>query len=252
MATKKNEGDKLKLEAKSRDVFGKKLRKLRHSGLVPANVFGPDFKSKSITLDAKEFMKVYRIAKETGIIYLHLEKEEIPVLVRLIQKHPVTDYILHVDFRKIDLTKKIETEVPVRVINESEAVAQKGGVLLTLSENLLVESLPGDIPQHIEVDISVIKEVGQEIKVADLPKSQKFEIKEDPQKVVVSVVEHKEESVTPETTAAAPEVITAAPAEGETPVEGTPQPETTTATQKEPAKEAGKKTETQQKSEPKK
>ena len=217
--TKTLDSEKLLLQVTPRTVFGKKLKKLRHEGFVPANVFGPEFKSVSVSMPFKDFTKTYKTAKETGIVYLKLDKEEVPALIKQVQRHPVTDSVLHVDFRKVDLKKKIKTEVPVKTVGVSEAVAQKGGVLLTLSETLLVEAFPQDIPSTIEVDISSIKELGQEIKVTDLAKSTVYEIKTPVEKVVLSVVEHKEESVTPETAAAAPEVIGEAPAEG-VPAEG--------------------------------
>lgn len=204
------------LPVSSRTVFGKKLKKLRYTGVIPANIFGPDFKSKSVTVAFKDFVHTYKIAKETGVVYLAYEKNEIPVLIKTVQHHPVNNSIVHIDFRKIDLKKKIQTEVPVVTIGTSEAVSQKSGVLLTQTSQLLIEALPEEIPSQIEVDISSLKELGTEIKVSDLPKSTKFEIKTPAEKVVVSVVAHKEESITPETTATAPEVITEVkPAEGE-------------------------------------
>jgi len=206
--------DKLILNVESRKIFGKKLNRVRNLGLLPANIYGTDFKSQSISTNLKDFIKTYRVAKETGVIYLTLNKEEIPTLIKNVQRHPVTDVFLHVDFRKIDLAKKIETEVPVKTVGISEAVSQKGGVLLIQTEILLVEALPQDIPHQIEIDVSLIKEIGQEIKVADLLKSDKYQIKTASEKVIVSVIAHKEESVTPETTVAAPEIITEAPEEG--------------------------------------
>jgi len=211
----KKTADKLTLAVEKREVFGKKLPRLRKTGVIPGNIFGPDFKSQSISVANKDFYNVYKIAKETGVIYVDLNKEEVPVLIKNLQFHPVSGKLLHIDFRKIDLKKKIETAVPVKLSNVSEAVTQKGGVLLTLSETLNVEALPQDIPQHIEVDISVLKEIPQEIKVKDLKTSDKYVIKEEPEKVVTSVVAHKEESIVAETTAtAAPEVITAKVEEG--------------------------------------
>ncbi len=210
-AKKAIDTEKIILEVKPRTVLGKKLRKLRKEGIIPANIYGTDFPSQSISVNMRDFTKVYKTARETGVVYLKLDDKEIPTMIKNLQRHPVNDYILHADFRKIDLKKKIETEVPVKIVGTSEAVVQKSGVLLTLSEALLVEALPQEIPQAIEVDISSLKEIGQEIKVADLKKSEKYEIKEEPNKVIVSVVEHKEESITPETTTpTAPEVITEA------------------------------------------
>lgn len=213
--------DKVLLKAESRTVFGKKLNKIRKQGLVPGNIYGPDFKSKSISVVYKDIIKIYKIVGETGVVYLSIDKENIPVLIKDIQKHPLTSTLLHIDFRKIDLLKKIEANVPVKTMGISEAVSQKAGVLLLQSDTILVEALPEDIPSHIEVDIAVIKEIGQEIKVSDLKKSDKYEIKTDAEKVIVSVVAHKEESVVPETAVAAPEIITEAVKEGEeAPVEG--------------------------------
>lgn len=215
---------KLSLKVDLRKIVGKKVRNLRRQGLVPGNVFGSDFKSISVSVGLKDFIVAYKIARETGVIYLTVEGKELPVLIKNIQLHPVSDKILHVDFRKIDLTKKIETAVPVKITGLSEAVSQKGGVLLMQMESLTVEALPEDIPTQIDVDVSVIKEVGQEIKVGDLVKSAKFTVKDQAEKVIVSVVAHKEESITPETAAAAPEIITEAE-KGEA-VEGEAAPET--------------------------
>lgn len=206
--------DKLLLPVAARTVFGKKLNKLRKEGVIPANIYGPGYKSQAVTVAFKDFMGAYKTAKETGVVYLKLNSEELPILIKNVQRHPVQDQILHADFRKIDLKQKIQTNVPIKVTGQSEAVAQKNGVLLTLSESLIVEALPTDIPPQIEVDISVLKDIGQEIKVSNLAKSATFDIKDPQDKVIVSVVEHKEESITPETAPTeAPEVITAAPAE---------------------------------------
>ncbi len=211
------------LPVNRREIFGKKLNQLRQRDQIPGNVFGPDFKSQSISLAYRDFVKMYRIVKETGIVYLQLGTEEIPVLIKNIQKHPVSDKILHVDLRKIDLKQKITTAVPVKVIGESTAVTQLGGVLLTQSDRLMVEAFPQDIPQAIEVDITLIKEIGKEITVADLTKSTKYVLKEDLKKVIVSVIAHKEESTVAETTTVAPEVITAKPdEEGVAPITSAP------------------------------
>lgn len=216
----KTETKKIQLGAQPRNVFGKNLRKFKYQGLIAGNIFGVDFTSKAVTLNLKDFMPVYKQAKETGVIYIQVDKDEIPVLIRQIQYHPVENRILHVDFRKINLRQKLETDVPVQIIGESIAVSQKGGVLLTQSDHLLIEALPQDIPQYIEVDITSLTEIGGEIKVSDLPKSDAYEIKEDVDKVIVSVTEHKEESITPETEQAAPEITAEKPEEaGEDTVE---------------------------------
>lgn len=221
MATKKTEAEKIILEAKPRTELGKKVKILRRDGFIPSNIFGKDFDSKSITVVARDFTTAYKQAHETGIIYVKLEGDSIPTLVTALQRDPIKHSILHVDFRKVNLKQKIETQVPVLFVGESEAVNVHNGELITQLDSILIEALPADIPANIEIDISVLKEVGSDIKVSDIPKSEGYEIKEEPERVIVSVTAHKEESVTPETTAAETEVIgeTAegeeAPAEGE-------------------------------------
>lgn len=239
--TKKVKNEKTVLTVTSRTAFGKKLRKLRYTGVIPANIFGPDFKSMAISTPYKDFLKTYRIAKETAVIFLKLDKDEIPVLIKHIQKHPVTDTILHIDFRKIDLKQKVTTEVPVKTIGVSEAVSQKAGVLLIQMNKLLIEALPQDIPQVVEIDISSIKEIGKEIKVSDLVKSDKYIIKDDPTKVVLSVIAHKEESIIPETTAATPEVITEKVTDGSETAAEAPKTEIKTDAKAVPVKTAEKK-----------
>lgn len=214
--TKKTASEQINLPATSRKETGKQVRTLRKNGFIPANIYGQGFKSLSITLGAKDFQNTHKQAHETGLVYIQVEKDSIPTLIAQIQYHPVTDSILHVDFRKVNLKQKIETPVPIQIVGESHAVNVLTGVLLTQTDHLLVEALPTDIPQSIEVDISVLKEIGQDIKVSDLKKSDKYEIKDEADKVIVSVTAHKEESIVPDIEqAAAPEITTAkAPEEG--------------------------------------
>jgi len=201
--------EKIILKAEVRQVFGKKVKKLRKEGLVPANVFGKNFKSQAVTINLKDFKKVYKKVKETGLLYLEIGKENLPVLITSVQKDPVTSKILHVDFKKVDLTQKTQAEVPIELVGQSPAVLEKGGVLLTLTSSLLVEALPQEIPQSIKIDISTLKDIGQEIKVADLSPSSTYQILTEKGKVIVSIVAHKEESITPETQpTTTPEIIT--------------------------------------------
>lgn len=221
--SKKSEHPQITLTAESRTVLGKKVKQLRKQGMLPGNVYGPEFTSLSVTVNLKDFVAAYRVAHETGIVYVNVGKESYPTLVGHIQRHPVSDDLLHVDFRKIDLKQKIETPVPVVAEGESVAVTQHGGVLITQNDHLTVEALPADLPSEIVVDISKLTEVGQEITVADLPKASTYTIVDAPETVIFSVTAHKEESVTPETTTVAPEVITEkAPEEG---AEGAEAPE---------------------------
>ncbi|MEI6532534.1 MAG: 50S ribosomal protein L25 [Candidatus Roizmanbacteria bacterium] len=211
----KNHQEKHILEAQARETLGKGVRSIRKGGIVPSNLFGAGFISRSISVSMHAFEQIYKMAHETGIVYIKVGTEEFPTLISKIQYHPLTDKILHVDFRKIDLKKKIETTVPVKIVGESIAVNQLGGILLSQTHELLIEALPADIPEFIEVDISGLKEVGAEYKVTDLPKFSTYEIKEE-DKVIVSITAHKEQSIEAQTASVAPEVITEKPTEDST------------------------------------
>jgi len=201
--------EKTILKGEMREIFGKKLKNLRKQGFIPANIFGKDIKSQSITIINKEFIKVYKKIKATGVLHLEIGKQTFPVLINSVQKHPITHQILHVDFKKVDLTQKTQAEVPVETVGQSPAVLEKGGVLLTLTPSLVVEALPEEIPPSIKIDISTLKDIGQEIKVADLAPSSNYQIITEKEKVIVSVIAHKEESITPEKQLTTnPEIIT--------------------------------------------
>ena len=191
----KTKEKKLSLKVEKRKLFGKKVKKLRREGKIPANIFGKDFKSTAITVDAKEFTRIYKLAGRTNVVYLEFEKKELPVLIFQIQRHPLTDFPIHVDFKKVDLKQKVEAEVPVKIVGTSPAVEEKGAEVILQSKTLLVEALPDRIPAVIEVDISSVVEPGVEIKVKDLKAGKDWEFAEEPEKTVAVVAAHVAEEV---------------------------------------------------------
>lgn len=204
----KQKKERLELNVTKRDMLGKKVKSLRREGKLPGNIFGEEYKSTAVTVDGTDFSKIFRHAGETTVVYLHLDKDEVPVLVQNIHKHPIDGRFLHIDFRKVNLNKKIEAQVPVLLSGKSEAVEKKNGVLLTLADSLTVEALPDKLPDQIEIDITSLVDIDNEIKVSDLAKNADYEFKDEPEKVIVRVSEHKEEELTPQ-------VEVEAPAEGE-------------------------------------
>lgn len=199
--------EKITLKAIKRDILGKQTRSLRKSGTIPANIFGKNFKSLAVSINNKEFLTTYKESGETNVVFINVENKEIPTLISQIQIHPIDQSILHIDFRKIDLKQKIEAKVPIAIIGTSEAVERKNGVLLSQMTEINIFALPADIPNKIEIDITPLTDIGNSIRIADLPKSNTFEIKEDPTKTIVLVTEHKEEELEPETVSEEPEII---------------------------------------------
>ncbi len=151
-----------------RDVVGRKTKKLRLEGMIPATVYGNNVPSVSVTVTLADFKKVYAEAGETGLVELSVDGSVRPTLIHHVQKDPLKDTVLHVEFHQVDLKVNVKAAVPLAFIGESPAVAQKIGVLLTLLTEIEVEALPTDLPEKIEVDVSTLTEVDQEVKVSDL------------------------------------------------------------------------------------
>jgi len=159
---------KYSLLGSKRTVVGKKVKSLRREGTIPATIYGKKVKSISVSVGFDAFEKVYAQAGETGLIELSVDRDIRPVLIHSVQVHPVTNAPLHVEFHQVDLKEKVHANVPVELVGECPAVAQKLGVLLTVLDEIEVEALPTDLPEKITVDVSKLAEVNAEFKVSDL------------------------------------------------------------------------------------
>ena len=160
--------EQIPLLAQKRTVLGRKVKNLRKDGLIPAHVFGHKVSTIHVQVKTSDFAKVFEKAGETGIVDLAIDSQKKPVLIRNVQTHPVTDEPLHVDFYQVNLAEKVKVDVPLEIIGESPAVEKKIGLLLTPVSEVEVEALPADLPEKIEVDVSKLENVGDEIKIKDL------------------------------------------------------------------------------------
>lgn len=205
--------EKKELKAEVRKISGRKVKNLRHEGILPGNIFGKKIKSEAVQVALKDFQKVYKEVGETGLVTLVVGKDEKPVLVHNLQIDPVDESPLHVDFLQVDLKEKVEAEVPVELIGESPAEKQAIGTVVQQLNEIKVEALPADLPEKFEVSIENLAEVDQAIYVKDLKYDKsKVEIKDDLEALVAKVEPPQKEEV----------VAPPAPAEGEVPAEGAP------------------------------
>src|SRR3990167_3263670 len=206
------------LNALPRTMTGRKVKKLRREGQIPANVFGKKIKSNSISITLADFQKVSKEVGETGLVDLLIkgEKTARPCLIVNTHIHPVTSAPLHADFHQVDLTQKVTANIPVELVGESPAVKEKGALLITLLNEIEVEALPTDLPEKFTVDVTGLKEFDDAVLVKDLKVDSKVTINTQAEEAIVKAQEPKEEEVPVE----AP-----APAEGEVPAAGeTPAP----------------------------
>ncbi len=202
-----------KLQAEKRKILGRKVKKLRREGILPANLYGKGIKSESIQVSLKDFQKIYQEVGETGLIDLEIDSTIRPVLIRNVQVHPVKGEPLHADFRYVSLTEKTTVSVPIEISGESPAVEQGIGVLIQPISELEVEALPQDLPERLVVDISKLVNVDDAITVGEIEvDKKKIEIKADPSQIVVKIGPlEKEEVAPPPTKEALPEEM---PSEG--------------------------------------
>ena len=214
--------DEIKLSAQARkDFSGHRLTELRQEGKIPAIMYGPDIENTSIVVDDREFRQVISTEHgENALIKIKVgNKKSVTTIVKEIQVHPVTMKIIHVDFGQIRMTEKVEVDVPVEVEGEAPGVKKDGGVIEHVVREIRVKCLPGDIPDNLMLDISGLN-VGEHLKVSDLPESSVVEIMADPDQILVNIAhptELKEEEEALPAEEAEPEVIGKEPKEEEEP-----------------------------------
>ena len=149
---------KIRLNAKSRVVGKERLGDLRAGGEVPAVVYGREAEAKSLKLGAVEFSKVYDEAGESNLIDLKVDgQEEIKVIIKDVQLEQPKDRIIHVDLYQVDMKKPIEVEIPLEFVGEAKAEKELGAMILRNLEFVDVKCLPGDLVDHIDVDISPLQ-----------------------------------------------------------------------------------------------
>ncbi len=241
-------------------MLGKKVKNLRRDGIIPGHVFGNRKEVEHIQVKGIDFIKVLKQAGETGLVDLKVGDDRIiPVLIREIQHDPVTGGLLHIGFYQVNLKEKVTVPVPIVLIGEGPESVKMGEtvVLQTLSE-VSVEALPTDLVENIEVNVDVLKEIGDSITVEQLNYDrEKLTILAEAEEVVVKLdtavteemkallEEQEAEAAAAVEEAVAEEGAETVPAEGEEGAEGE-------TTQEDEAPAEGETTETNTEEAPKK
>jgi len=174
--------EKIELKAASREVLGKKVRALRRVGIIPVHLFGQDVEPTPLQCDASDLKHVISKAGKTHLVDLKVDKEKkvTKVVAREIQRDPIKGSLLHVDFYQVRMTDNIKVDVPVVLTGEAPALKVKGNMLMRELDKITIECLPDDIPDHIEVDMSILEEAHQAILVGDLEAPKGVTIITDP------------------------------------------------------------------------
>jgi len=211
---------RLELEVLKREIKGKKVRFLRRGGLVPCNIYGHGIESQPVQAEARKLGQIIARAGGTDLIALKMGSSDTPgmVLIRDVQRNPMTGEPIHVDFYQVNMSEKLKADVPLVFTGAAPAMKLKNVSLMHVMTAIQVEALPDDLPHNIEVDISSLALPEQSIHVKDLTVSSKITILADPDQMLIKVAEVRkvvEEVPAAEAPAEGEEAAAEAPAEGE-------------------------------------
>jgi large subunit ribosomal protein L25 len=203
--------EKVVLKAEKRDVIGKQVKAMRRAGKLPAVIYGRHTDPIIVSLDSHSASLVLGRLTSSSLVTIELDGKEYPALVREKQRDYIKNRILHVDFLAVSLTETLRASVAVNLVGVSAAVKDYNAVLVTNLQSLEVECLPTDLPERIDIDISVLARPGDGIRVRDVKVSDKVRLLDDPDTMVAVATFAKVE----EEAAGVPGAEGVAPAEAE-------------------------------------
>jgi large subunit ribosomal protein L25 len=184
------EMDSLSLTLSPRNITGKKVRALRRQGVVPVHLYGLNSNPSSLQVTLDSVQPILSKARGNVPITISVEGEDGKDIcfVRDIQRHPVTEELLHVDFLKVDVKQRVRAEVPVVLVGEPPAVRNLGGILLQPFSTLEVEALPLNMPQSFPVDVTVLEDFEASLRVSDITVSDEITILRGDTEMIARVV----------------------------------------------------------------
>jgi len=185
-------------------------RRLRVAGQIPAVIYGAFKDPAPVAVNPKEITRIIRgKSGHNSIFDVQIEGgERTPVILADEQYDPVKGSLLHVDLRRIDLTRKLRVSIPIHVTGDAKGVKQQGGVLDVVTRSIEIECIPEDIPDEYEVSVTELM-IGNAIRVSDLPVKSGVRVLTAGDAVVAHVVGIKEEAAPADAAAKAaePEVV---------------------------------------------
>jgi large subunit ribosomal protein L25 len=202
------------LEAQPREAGTKnRARRVRREGKIPGVVYGAGKDALAVSVDPRHVLRILRSdSGHNTILDLALDGgERTKAMIVDWQYEPIKGQLLHIDLKRIAMDKALRVSVPVVLQGVAEGVKTEGGILEQMLREVEIECLPGDIPSHIDVDISHLV-FGKVLRVSDLPHNEKLKFLSDANQPVAHVTSVKEEVVaTPEAVAADAAAVPAEP-----------------------------------------
>ncbi len=183
----------LTIAAETRTIEGRATDQLRAEGKVPGIVYGFEIDPVNIEVDRNELDRLYNEAGESSIIDLKVGNDTYNVLIQDLQRDPLTDFLTHVDFRRVNMNEKVETSIPITLVGEAPAVKELGGTLIQSLDEVDVEALPAALVRELTVSVETLKTFDDTIRVSDLSVPEGMEIENDPNEAIASVMPPRSE-----------------------------------------------------------
>ena len=181
--------------AEPRSSRGKnEARRTRVAGKIPAIVYGAFKDPQAVSVNPKDILKIIRGKSGHNAIFdVEISGvERTPVIVADEQYDPVKDTLIHIDLKRIDLTRKLRVSIPIHAHGEAKGVKQQGGVLDLVTRSIEIECIPDNIPNQFDVDVTELM-IGNNIRVSDLTVAEGIRVLTPPEAVIAHVVGIKEE-----------------------------------------------------------
>lgn len=191
--------EQIELTAEKREVFGKKVKRLRREGLVPGIIYGHQIDPLPIQVDAFSLTNVLRQAGGSRLINIKIKGDRKPhiTLARDVQRDVLTRNLLHVDFQEVVLTEPIISEIPIHLEGVPSIVKRGEAILIQALDAVEIEALPTDLIPSITIDISELEEIDDAVFVRDLELPDRIKVRTDPNELIVRIgyaeLEAKEE-----------------------------------------------------------
>ena len=180
-----------------REITRKKVKVLRRQGVIPVHMYGKDIPSMALQSEAKALEGIVAKAGKNIPVSLDIEGQsgQHMTFIREVQRDPISGKLLHVDFQRVITTELVRSQVPIVLVGEAPAVRMTSGMLSQILHELSVESLPMNVPQVIEIDVTVLDSLDKEIRVQDISVGTDVSVLTAPDQLVARVTPPRVELV---------------------------------------------------------
>lgn len=185
--------EQITLEAKKRSEIGKRVKKVRKDGFIPAVIYGRNVDPIPISLEKLSATQILNKISSSTVLNLKIDGKDYAALVRDVQRDHIRNEFLHLDFLAVSLTEKLRTTVTISLVGEAPVLKEYEALIVPGISEVEVEALPQDLPEMIEVDISTLSEIGDAIYLKDIPVPANIKFLTDGEELIAVASSVKEE-----------------------------------------------------------